>query len=245
MPIVPSATATIGRQARVLVSPFPATLSESSAILRALQSFGVVSTFLNSRYVSALKQEQQGDAFLAIFAEERAFEKAVQSSPFPVDVGHDEIDPAVEDPFMVRDLAGRKTLARKTFNCQIVADSDPHVHTRIVQSSPYYASFVVDRMAASYRDLLKQGVPLPEMADLFQQRQVGLGLHEDDSNRRKAIGSVTRPKHESGLMDLWREAIADENHVSGQKLNEDPAKKQAWRKLPPAVRRRLRQARKR
>lgn len=238
MSIISSKTATLGRQALVLVTPTPATLSESSAILKALQNFGPVSCFLNPRYIPALRERSGSKTFLAIFSEVNALEKASQSSPLTVEVGHNEPDPAVEDPFNVRGLASRIPVKRKTFSCEILTDGDTGSHLDIVRSSPYYGSFVVDGMAISFQDLTKQGIPLPEFADVFQKHSMFTGHsgnhNGEDKKRDEELAAMSREKVEHKSQKIFRDELEDQDEKKVAK---------PWRRMSPSRRRYLKKAR--
>lgn len=200
--------APIGRQARVVVNPQPTTLAESSAILRALQKLGPVSVFLNPRYVPALQQRNRPNSFLAIFSESDALERACQAGPMSVEVGHDELEPAVEDPFNIRRLASRTKVERRTFTCEVVREEDPTFHKDTMRQSPYYGAFVVDKMAPSYQDLTKQAIPSAEFAEILQGKSVAVTTHgEQDNDRGREREPCFGTKEDVGLMATWREAV--------------------------------------
>lgn len=203
-------TSTIRRQARILITPPPSTLYESNAILKRLQSFGPISTFLNPRYVPVLKSHAPS-TFYAIFADVEALDSARAASPLTIEVGHDAVDPEEADPFNVRGLWGRKQVERKTFRCRVHGDNRSNLrHRKVIEGNVYNGPFRLDRLAVGFQDLMKQGAPLPEFADSFQNRRM------DDSDRAKfeavamktsAWQSNNDSENTSGLMATWRQSV--------------------------------------
>ena len=129
---MPSASI-LGRAARLLVTPAPTTLSDSLCILKRLQRFGPVSTFLNPRYVPALSQNSKETdsntaTLLAIFASCDSLNTAMHATPLTIETGLDAPDPREEDPYNVRGLRDRIPILSKTFKCIVLRDTDPESH---------------------------------------------------------------------------------------------------------------------
>jgi len=201
----------LSRQARVLVSPKPMSLSETSAILNTLQSFGPVSNFLNPRYTPYFKSKSQTE-FYVTFKESEALDKARIANPLVVDVGHDAVDPEEADPFNVRGLWDRKE-ERKTFTCIVYSDIRKR---RIVEANPYHGPFRVDRLAVSFQDLLRQGAPSAEIADCVQKRhlkEIDRARFEQEAQRLSFYGIGENGEVTGGLMDTWRENLPSKAEV--------------------------------
>jgi len=202
----------LSRQARVLVSPKPMSLSDTSAILKALQSFGPVSNFLNPRYMPYLKSKSQTE-FYVTFKESEALDKARIANPLVVDVGHDAVDPEEADPFNVRGLWDRKKVERKTFTCIVYSDIRKR---RTVEANPYHGPFRVDRLAVSFQDLLRQGAPSAEIADCVQKRhlkEIDRARFEQEAQRLSFYGIGENGEVTGGLMDTWRENLPSKAEV--------------------------------
>ncbi len=209
----------IARHARIIVTPTPTTLLESTAVLKALQRFGPVSTFLNPRYVLAL-EDRTRNTFYTIFAEAKALEHAKAASPLAFEVGRDAVDPKEADPFNLRGLWGRKQVERKTFLCEVHQDypkSSQNRHRRVIEENVYHGPFRLDRLAVSFEDLMKQGAPLAEFADCVQKRQM------DDNDRAKFEAEALEKSFyktdengqiRGGLMDTWREGAKSKGESS-------------------------------
>ena len=141
---------------RLLISPPPTTLGESTAVLKKLQSFGQVTSFTKdtpraTRPASVAEAAEQQEVNV-IFASEEAIERAHGASPFTVKVNHDLPDPKVEDPYNVRNLQSRKQPKPMTMTCHLELEGavspsgqnvfstgfSPSVQTRLYQSLMHY-----------------------------------------------------------------------------------------------------------
>ncbi|OCT49759.1 hypothetical protein CLCR_07603 [Cladophialophora carrionii] len=137
---------------RLVISPPPATLGESTAVLKRLQSFGHVASFTASPRLEmpqphrAAQNEQL--EMTVLFSSRETLERAQTASPFTVRVNHHLPDPRVEDPYNVRNLQSRKQPQPKTMVCRLdhqdaglpsgqnilSAGFSPSVQTRLYQS---------------------------------------------------------------------------------------------------------------
>ena len=217
------------RQCRLSVSPRPKTLLETCAILKTLQSFGQVTHFFNPRYVPALKgrpqpssssSSQHLDLYVG-FKEGATLDKVRAAAPLTVEVGHDAVDPEEADPFNVRGFWDRKKVERKTFTCAVVdrdeaaEEEEDHGSNRtwnrlLLQGNPYHGPFRVDRLAASFEDLMRQGAPAPEFADCFQRRplnEADRAKFEREARRHSFYTTADNGDVTGGLMHTWREGL--------------------------------------
>jgi hypothetical protein len=187
-------------------------LSETSAILKALQSFGPVSSFLNPRYMPYLKSKSQTEFYIT-FKESEALDKARIANPLLVDLGHDAADPEEADPFNVRGLWDRKRVERKTFTCLVYSDIRERT---TVEANPYHGPFRVDRLAVSFQDLLSQGAPSAEIADCARKRHLNETdrvRFEQEAQRQSFYGIGENGEVTGGLMDTWRENLGSKAEV--------------------------------
>lgn len=108
--------------ARVLISPPPVTLSESTAVLRRLQSFGPVTCF--TRVVSpngslaGPQNTELGEAQVVFLSADTVL-KACDASPFTVDVNQDMPDPQAIDPYNVRNFQARRQPRSNSLTCRV------------------------------------------------------------------------------------------------------------------------------
>ncbi|EXJ92685.1 hypothetical protein A1O3_01237 [Capronia epimyces CBS 606.96] len=108
--------------ARVTITPSPVTLSESTAVLKRLQSFGPVTSFTkvvpkNGSTVNADNtDETEVDV---VFSSPETVQKACDASPFTVMVSQDVPDPHVADPYNVRNLQSRRQPKPNSMSCRV------------------------------------------------------------------------------------------------------------------------------
>ena len=145
----PAATA-----ARLVISPSPTTLGESTAVLKRLQTFGRVISFTapstrETRQGHLVPENDQSEVDV-VFSSRETFLTAQAAGAFTVKVNHDLPDPVAEDPYNVRYLQSRKQPTPKTMVCRIEKDAgtmfslsgqnilssgfSPSVNTRLYQS---------------------------------------------------------------------------------------------------------------
>ena len=213
-----SAASLVGRQARIHIEPTPKTLSESTAILKALQAFGTLTTFINPRYVPTARSGQCSDSF-AIYSEDSSLTKAISAGPLSVEVGHDQVDPREADPFNMRGLQGRKLVERKTFKCSILVDEDESRHKEIVEANPYHGPFKVDRYSSSVQDLIGQGAPLPQLADAVRgttRDRKSWEWSKDYWEASKFFAKRGRENGQTDLMEMWKQGLREEAERKGQ-----------------------------
>ena len=148
-----------GLTARVLISPRPTTLAESTAVLKKLQSFGPVTSFAKnlpdkprptptSRISEPLSKASEKYEVDVVFSTTDTALKACEASPFTVVVNHDLPNPDLEDPYNVRGLQSRVQPQPRIMTCQVkMRDGDsvtrpnilsggfsPSMKTRLYQS---------------------------------------------------------------------------------------------------------------
>lgn len=108
---------------RLVISPPPTTLGESTAVLKKLKSFGHVLSFTPSplqemHQVHPAPNNEQLEMNV-VFSSSESIDKAQAASPFTIKVNHGLPDPRVEDPYNVRNLQSRKQPRPKTMLCQL------------------------------------------------------------------------------------------------------------------------------
>jgi hypothetical protein len=112
---------------RLIISPCPSTLGESTAVLKRLQSFGQVLSFTPSpqrqkRHARPRTESTPVDTplhFTVVFSSLDTINAVRAASPLSVRVNHNLPDPKVEDPYNVRSLQSRQQPAPKTMLCQL------------------------------------------------------------------------------------------------------------------------------
>lgn len=114
--------------ARLVISPPPTTLGESTAVLKRLQTWGHVVSFTKTGAGQQTNPNGQNDevemtvVFSASSDGEELLKKSTTAAPdssFTVRVNHDLPDPWEEDPYNVRNLQSRKQPQAKTMTCRL------------------------------------------------------------------------------------------------------------------------------
>ncbi len=179
---------------RLVISPPPTTLGESTAVLKKLKSFGHVFSFTPSlmqemRQVHPAPDNEQLEMNV-VFSSLESVDKAQAASPFTVKVNHGLPDPRIEDPYNVRSLQSRKQPRPKTMVCQIeLQGADLPTGHNILSSG--FSPSIQTRLYQSLIDLN----PPPGIA-------VGLGVfHNDHSSIKSTAGLVDQVP---SLTDMYR-----------------------------------------
>jgi hypothetical protein len=234
MGILPSTASLLARQVRLLISPPTSTLFESRAIFSKVESrFGSIATFINQRndqvldrvlrsgtITTASPPQAPFHTILAVFDSATSKEAALNSRPFTIACGGELVPSAEElDPYNARGLHGRHHPPKRTFTCQIVDEEDPAIHRRLAEKHPYAGPFHLDMVQISYRDLVRAGAPLQEMADVMQigrveqQQKHEWQDEESRATERRYFYSVSDrlrdAQHKGGLMAAWRRGIEE------------------------------------
>ncbi|KAL2435015.1 hypothetical protein ABEF95_012457 [Exophiala dermatitidis] len=188
--------------ARVTISPPPAGLHESTAILKRLQSFGPVTSFTKTiRDPGSTDQEVQ-----VIFSSPETAQKACDASPFAVELDQDFPDPVVVDPYNVRNLQSRRRPGPKSVTCRV----------RLQEQGESLGSgqtilsggFSPSNKTRLYQSLLDVRPP--------QNIMDGLGVFDtdDEADVISTAGSIQPPPD---LADMYRSSISDRHGADGKK----------------------------
>jgi hypothetical protein len=190
--------------ARLVISPAPITLGESTAVLKKLQSFGHVISFattstLGIRQVHPRSGPQQLDVQV-VFLSRDTLETAQSASPFTVKVNYGLPDPVVEDPYNVRGLQSRKQPSPKTMVCHLEAQEAEPPSGQTVLSKGFSPSMLT-RLSQSLMDLR----PASNIAG-------GLGVfHVDSPNLKPTAHLVDQAPN---LMEMYRSQPVEEAEAS-------------------------------
>ncbi|KIX07301.1 uncharacterized protein Z518_01954 [Rhinocladiella mackenziei CBS 650.93] len=182
--------------ARIFISPPPATLGESTAVLKTLQSFGPVTSFTKATPERARTDPSTGPAKQqevdVVFTCLDTVRKACDASPFMVKVNFHLPDPQIEDPYNVRNLQSRKQPQPKTMTCQVkVQDEAEHPHSgQNILSSGFSPS----NKTRLYQSILDADSP-PAITD-------GLGVLHTDTSHVLSTAHLIKPPPD--LMTLYR-----------------------------------------
>jgi hypothetical protein len=255
MTIVPSTASLLARQVRLIICPPANTLFESRAILSEVQSkFGSISTFISQRNDLVLDRllksgpnptrpssQSPSQIILAIFDSPVSKKSALDSDPLTISCGGGLVpSPKDLDPYNARGFRGRHHPPKRTFTCQILEDEDPSIHQRLRDHNPYSGPFRINTLQMSYRDLIKAGTPLKEMADVMETELTPIDAREQIGHQQGDVEGPEKPsrrfytnrdrlrdpQHEGGLMAAWRRGLkgqeAEKEEVEREEAEKEP-----------------------
>ncbi|KIW31141.1 uncharacterized protein PV07_02815 [Cladophialophora immunda] len=179
--------------ARLVISPAPTTLGESTAVLKKLQSLGTVLSF-KARPTSVSSNPEQLEVDV-VFSSRATLEKAQHANPFTVKVNHQIPDPKLQDPYNVRNLQSRRQPQSKSMTCRVQFDDAPHLPGQNILSDGFSPSLDT-RLYQSLTDLK----PPPGIA-------AGLGVLDVDSMHLRPTSQLVDKPPE--LMQMYRSQISD------------------------------------
>lgn len=163
-----------GLTAKLLISPPAATLAESTAVLRRLQSFGPVTSFTKlepkTEHENVSPQELEQQEVHVVFSDPENVQTACEASPFVVKVHHNLPDPRVEDPFNLRGLQSRVQPKSNIMTCVVQAhEQSTHPGQNILSNG-----FSPSNKTRLYQSLLEARPP-SNIAE-------GLGVFDSDKS---------------------------------------------------------------
>lgn len=172
-----------GLAARLVITPSPVTLGESTAVLKKLQSFGPVTSFARTpsaktRLIDPANESERQEVDV-VFSSPDAVEKARVASPFTIRVNYGLPDPKVEDPYNVRNLQSRKQPRPKTMTCRVEPRDAWSLPAQTILSNGFSPS----NTTRLYQSLLDTSPPSSIAA--------GLGVFHTDSSDIRSTAHVT------------------------------------------------------
>jgi hypothetical protein len=179
--------------ARVIITPPPTSLMESTAILQRLQHFGRVCSFHCPTLTKAGSGQSQETEI--VYASPEFSVQACNASPVTVQVNQDLPDPAIEDPYNVRGLQSRMRQGPRTFTCRI---EGPRERTYINQQM-LAGGFSPSNQSRLYQSLLQTGAP-SSIVDALGVSTSGHGL--------QPMKDGLAPRTPKDLASMYRTAIA-------------------------------------
>ncbi|KAM5456845.1 hypothetical protein MaudCBS49596_001086 [Microsporum audouinii] len=197
------------RQVYIRMQPAPRTLSQSRSVLKSLQKFGEVSSFLNTKYFKIRTSTSGGTAF-AIFESSQAASDAIKASPLTVHLSHPRPNKSIHEhpsssnsgEHVPPHLSGT---SNETIKCTI--QESEYDHKENMRKNPYNMGFQISRHWMEVQDLMRSpnnSVPLVEYADCFIKRKFSMPYRIQDryyDNTVKAGGT--------SLMEMWKQGIEE------------------------------------
>ncbi|KAF3891529.1 hypothetical protein GTR04_4001 [Trichophyton interdigitale] len=206
-------TAINSRQVYIRMQPAPRTLSQSRAVLKSLQQFGEVSSFLNTKYFKIRTSTSGGTAFV-IFESPESASNAIRASPLTVPLSnprqstsnsHIQEHPSSSNPAENAMLHPSDT-SGEIIECTITESE--YDHKANMRKNPYNMGFQISRHWMEVQDLMRapdNRAPLAEYADCFTKRKFSMPFRVQDryfENTVKAGGT--------SLMQMWKQGLEEE-----------------------------------
>ncbi|EFR04412.1 hypothetical protein MGYG_07418 [Nannizzia gypsea CBS 118893] len=209
-------TAINSRQVYIRMQPAPRTLSQSRAVLKSLQQFGEVSSFLNTKYFKIRTSTSGGTAF-AIFESSHSASNAIKASPLTVPLSNQRPNNSIHEhsssstpgehlPPHPSDTSG------ETIQCTITESE--YDHKANMRKNPYNMGFQISRHWMEVQDLMRapdNQVPLAEYADCFTKRKFSMPFRIQDRNFEKTVKAGG-----TSLMGMWRQGLEEEKKKKKQ-----------------------------
>jgi hypothetical protein len=199
--------------ARLSIFPPPTTLSESTAVLKKLMTFGQVTAFQKAQDAAKLQgaspEVSLGNPLTmdVVFTSRQARDNALKAGKFTIHVHQNSSDAWTEDPYNIRGLRSRQQPLPKIMTCRMINQPIPLPNGQNIFSRGFSPS-VKTRLAQSFEDYK----PPTGIAD-------GLGVFHNDSKNVSSTADFVEPVPD--LMGLYRARFATKVQSSD---SESPSK---------------------
>jgi hypothetical protein len=204
----------------IVANPAPISLAESKLILGALQKFGEVVTFRNLKYDTTNTSKAPTRPILAIFDSPDAAKQALSSSPLTIRLPSTDPDAAHTHNYDAQFEPSSQSRTRRPdsrskpdfLRCEILPSR--HNHESALQRNPFHGTFRVYDSTYQYRDLVKTGIPLKELADetMSRKRHEPFRVKRQMMKENKRLGATS-------LMRLYREGLGENIVEEGKEGN--------------------------
>jgi hypothetical protein len=186
--------------ARLSVYPPPKTLSESTAVLKKLMTFGRVTSFQSpqishSPQGGSPESDSRSATIDVVFASRQARDDALKVGKFTVTINENLPDAWTADPYNIRGLQSRQQPLPKTMMCRMINQPIPLPDGQNIFSRGFSPS-VKTRLAQSFKDYQ----PPVGLAD-------GLGVFHNDSENVSSTADFVEPVPD--LMGMYRARFAE------------------------------------
>ncbi|KAK5047815.1 hypothetical protein LTR84_006480 [Exophiala bonariae] len=156
--------------ARLLVSPPTTSLSESTAVLKRIQSVGHPAAFSKITNPAAGKNDRHQE-FDLVYLSRQPLLRVCKLSPVTIQVNQNFPDPTIQDPYNVRGLQDRKQPPPKTFTCHIDVRDDGYTYSG---QNLLSKSFAPSNLSSLYQALQESQAP-KTLIDAFGASATGDG----------------------------------------------------------------------
>ncbi|KAK2872112.1 hypothetical protein FQN49_002555 [Arthroderma sp. PD_2] len=199
-----------GRQVFVKMTPAPRTLAQSRSVLKSLQKFGEVSSFLNTKYFK-IRTPTSGNSAFAIFASPQAATDAIRASPLTVPLSDRKISNS-SGSLAQHDYSGSADLDEQPSSpdasdhaIQCYISEANYDHKGNMRKNPYNMGFQISRHWMEVQDLMRtpdSTLPLAEYADCFVKRKFSMPYRIQDRYFDETVKAGG-----TSLMNMWRQGM--------------------------------------
>ncbi|KAI5309016.1 hypothetical protein KEM55_004295 [Ascosphaera atra] len=165
-------------QLHISMYPAPRSLTQSQKVLQAMQKYGEVSAFLNSKYnpthVGATKTRVTGNTALVIYDNAQGADAAIAASPIMIPLQ----STSPSSPMGTTGAAANSSSAKNGMenHIRVTVQTSFHNHQASVRTNPFYNAFQVNTDSMEVQDLLRTrsndaSAPAPAFADSFTARK--------------------------------------------------------------------------
>jgi hypothetical protein len=141
---------------------------------------------------------------LAIFENAEAAKRAIDSSPvtIPLPPGSAPV-PHSNKNVMLKTAS--KISPDDPPSIIIEIQSSRHNHPSNISRNPFYTTYNTHKTSPMYKDLVRDGIPVKELADCLPSKKyhIGNGVKENIQEENRWMGAMS-------LMDLWKEGLKEQ-----------------------------------
>ncbi|KAI5281894.1 hypothetical protein KEM54_003068 [Ascosphaera aggregata] len=186
-------------------------LVQSQLVLQALQRFGEVATFLNSKYnatnIRSKKTRNAGHSAIVVFESPQAAAAAKAASPLTVPVKRQRQQQRQSSSICTSDVI------------KVTIEESTHLHDQTIRHNPFYGFFPIHTDSIEVQDLIRtnstyHSAPTPAFADCFTARKRAV-----PTRIKEAIAKYNARNGAISLMELWERGKEEGGEVIEDELN--------------------------
>ncbi|KAI5301280.1 hypothetical protein KEM56_001845 [Ascosphaera pollenicola] len=175
-------------------------LCQSQHVLKALQRFGEVTTFLNTKYnatnIRTAKSKNAGYSAVVIFENAQAASAAKAASPLTVPIGASSA--------RISGNGNGNGATEETATIKVSIAESTHMHGETILHNPFYSAFPVSTDSIEVQDLIRSNsnyhsAPSPAFADCFTARKRSM-----PTRLVKIVERNNNAKGATSLMNVWK-----------------------------------------
>jgi hypothetical protein len=141
---------------------------------------------------------------LAIFENADAAQRAIDSSPvtIPLPPGSAPVPHSNKNVIL---KTASKISPDDPPSIIMEIQSSRHNHPSNISRNPFYTTYNTHKTSPMYKDLVRDGIPVKELADCLPSKKyhIGTGVKENIQEENRWMGAMS-------LMDLWKEGLKEQ-----------------------------------